>query len=364
MIRTYTMRLKVTRQQHVKLCDLLEHLCVLYNSALDHRKRNWKDSAISINYYTQQKMLTEFRQRSPAVAEHPLSIQRDPLRRVDKAFRSFFRRCKAKQSPGFPRFKSVKQYDSFDVDADRFRFEGKEIVITKLGGFRFKTRCKVKGQPKVLRVKRQGKHWIASVSCDLGESPSKVEVSTATGIDLGLTMLATLSDGTEIENPRWTKRMEDKLADANRSLSRKVSGSKNRVKAKEHLRRVHQCIAGMRSAYLTAVAKKLVGKYDLIAHEDLKVSDMVQSRFGKSIMDAAWSQLIYRLTLEAENAGKWVIAVNPRGTTQLCSGCGEKVPKKIWHRTHDCPSCGRRLGRDHNAALNILALGRSAAETQ
>ena len=155
-----------------------------------------------------------------------------------------------------------------------------------------------------------------------------------------------------------------RLAAANQDLSCKVKGSNNRKKSKERLRRVHQRIAGLRSSYLTSVAKQLVSEYDLIAHEKLNIRGMAQSRFAKSIMDAAWNQLVHRLNCEAEKAGKWVIPVNPRGTTQLCSGCGERVPKKLWNREHDCPHCGLFLGRDHNAALNILRLGESLASKQ
>lgn len=358
-MRTYTMRLKPTKRQREKLSDLLAHLCVLYNQALGYRKRNWEKEKQQVSYNDQQKALTEFRQRSPTVAEYPAAIQRCPLRRVDLAYKAFFRRSKTGQKPGYPRFKTSSQYDSFDVSGGSFRFDGDTVNIVKLGGFLFKTKYKLKGDPKVLHVQRKGKHWIANVSCYIGEAPDKVPVSNVVGIDLGLTTLATLSDGSEIANPRWTKREENRLSEANRSLSRKKRGSKNRLKAKERLRRVHQHVAGLRSGYLTDVAKQLVSKYDLIAHEDLKIGNMARSNLAKSIMDASWGQMIQRLKCEAEKAGKTIVAVNPRGTTQTCSGCGEIVPKKLSQRVHECPKCDLVLGRDHNAALNVLRLGES-----
>ena len=85
---------------------------------------------------------------------------------------------------------------------------------------------------------------------------------------------------------------------------------------------------------------------------------MAQSRFGKSIMDAAWGELIWQITYKAEYAGKWAVPVNPKNTTKKCSGCGKMVPKEIWERQHSC-GCGLSLNRDHNAAINILTLGRS-----
>ena len=100
------------------------------------------------------------------------------------------------------------------------------------------------------------------------------------------------------------------------------------------------------------------------AHEKLNVRKMVQSKLAKSILDAAWAQLVQKLSSEAEYAGKWVVPVDPRNTTKTCSACGELVPKKLWQRQHDCPKCGLSLGRDANAALNIKRLGESLASKQ
>ena len=364
MIRTYTMRLKVSRRQGDMLLRLLGQLCELYNMALQQRRNAYRELRVSVNYLNQQTQLTELRNGVEEYAAFPVAIQRDPLRRLDRAFKAFFRRIKSVEKPGFPRFRSRARYDSFNVPKGSFGFSGAGLRITRLGTFRTKTKCKIKGEPLELRVKRCGAKWQAQVVCDIGPAPEKIAVRNAVGIDLGLTSLAVLSDGTEIANPRWTKREEDRLAAANRELARKTRGSRNRLKSREHLQRVHQCIAGLRSSYLTGVAKRLVFAYDLIAHEDLKIRNMVRSNLAKSIMDAAWGQLIRRLQCEAECAGKWVVPVNPRGTTINCSGCGEKVPKTLAQRQHDCPKCGLSLGRDHNAALNILALGESAASKQ
>ena len=364
MIRTYTMRLKVTRKQDECLHRLLAQLCELYNMALQQRRDVWKSHHLGIGYYDQQKQLTELRGGVEEYADGPMAIQRDPLRRMDRAFKAFFRRCKSGEKPGFPRFRGRDRYDSFSVDKQNCAYDNGLLRIVKLGSFRTKTKCKIKGQLLELRVKNCGHKWQAQVVMDIGPGPDKIAVRNAIGIDLGLTSLATLSDGTEIPNPRWTMQEEDRLAATNRDLARKVKGSNNRANNRERVRRIHQRIAGLRSSYLTGVAKQLVGEYDLIAHEKLNIKGMAHSRFAKSILDAAWNQLIFKLNCEAEKAGKWVIPVDPRGTTQLCSGCGEKVPKKIWDRHHDCPNCGLSLGRDHNAALNILRLGESLASKQ
>ncbi len=357
------MRLKVTKKQDEKLSDLLEHLCVIYNQALSWRKEAYVKDKISIKYKDQQQSLAIWRNISIEIGEYPSAIQRDPLRRVDRAFQSFFRRIKRKETPGYPRFKPRSQYDSFTVDGDNFKFTDNGLQIVKLGTFKYKTRCKYRGVPKELRVKRCGKHWVVTCVYDIGPAPDKKAVSSAIGIDLGLTSLVTLSDGSSIPNPRWTKKMEKKLAEANQSLSRKVRGSKNRIKAKEALRRIHQKIKGKRSSYLYGVSERLLKKYDLIAYEDLQIKNMVRSNLAKSINDASWGELIHQLKYKAESAGKYLIAVNPKNTTQLCSQCGKKVPKDLKDRVHAC-QCGLVLDRDHNAAINILRLGESLVETQ
>jgi putative transposase len=365
MHRTYTMRLTPTRRQGERLAALLEECREIYNAALGERKSAWQVCRKQINYYDQQNQLTELRSLSPESASFPSAIQRDPLRRVDRAMKAFFSRLKTGEKPGYPRFRSRSRYDSFTVDAANFGFKPDGTIrIAGLGHFRFRTRCHLRGAPKELRIKWCGNHWTATVAMDIGPAPDKIAVRNAVGIDLGLTTLATLSDGAEIENPHWTKREETRLAEANREMARKKRGSSNRAKARERLRRVHQRIAGLRSSYLHRVSARLVASYDLIAYEDLRIRNMVRSTMAKSIMDAAWNQLIYQLTYKAEEAGRYAVAVDPRGTTQRCSGCGEKVPKTLAQRQHDCPKCGLSLGRDHNAALNILRLGESLAATQ
>lgn len=366
MMRSYQVRLLVTRKQNRALSELLTELCELYNAALQERRDAWRICQKRISCYDQMRELTELRRIDGACASFPVGIQRDPLRRVDRAFQSFFRRVKTKQTPGYPRFRSRGRYDSFSVGSDNFRIQGDTIVLTKLGGFRFKTRCRIKGQPKAVHVKFGSNGWHASIACDIGPAPEKRAVTKAVGIDLGLHSLATLSDGSEIDNPRWLRQEQDRLADANRSLARKKRGSKNRLKAIERARRLHQHVRGLRRSYLHRISAALVSNFDLIAYEKMNIRGMLAARIrlGRSISDAAWAELIWQLTYKAESAGVWAIPVNPSGTSQACSNCGARVPKRMRQRQHECSVCGVSLGRDHNAALNILRLGESLVESR
>jgi putative transposase len=358
MLRTFQFRLYPNAAQRAALEFVLRDNCETYNAALQERRDAWELERKAISYRMQQNELTELRQdgRFAVVA---CDIQRDPLRRVDRAFKAFFRRCKAGQKPGFPRFRSHLRYESFGFSLPSLR--GNHLHVPIVGRLKVRGGRGIAGKAKCCTIKRDGKRRTASIVCDIGPAPEKRTVTNAVGIDVGLTTLATLSDGTEIANPRWTRQDEERIAHANQVLARKQKRSKNRIRARQVLGRAHQRAANARRNYLHHVSKWLVANYDLIAHEALNIKGMAQGNLAKSIMDAAWSILLGQLTYKAEQAGVWVVPVNPRGTSQICSGCGENVPKTLSQRVHSCPHCGLVLGRDHNAGRNILALGMSAA---
>lgn len=382
MLRTFQFRLLPNVAQRAALEYILADNRETYNAALSERREAWKLERKSITYRNQQDQITELR-KDERFTQIACDIMRDPLRRVDRAFKAFFRRCKeANGKAGFPRFRARARYDSFAYSLPRFGARG--VKVPNLGEIKARGGRPISGTPKLCTIKRDGKRWTASVVCDVGPAPEKFAVSTAVGIDVGLTALATLSDGTVIENPRWTRKHERRIAEASRTLARKQRRSKNRIRAREVLRRASQRAANARLNYIHHVSKWLVQNYDLIAHEDLRIANMARSARGtvdkpgtnvaqksglnRSIMDAAWGLLIWCTTYKAEQAGRWVVPVNPSNTSQMCSGCGRIVPKKLGERIHSC-ECGLVLGRDHNAGINIRdlalnALGKSAAVAQ
>jgi putative transposase len=360
MLRSYKLRLKPTAKQRASLEGVLALSCDLYNAALQERRDAWKIQRKTINYNHQQHELVGLRADDPEIKAVASDIEREPLRRVDRAFKAFFRRCKLGQKPGFPRFRAKSRYDSFTF-SDKLRITNNVIVIPNFGGIRFRTGRTLQGKPRTATIKRNGKKWEARIVCDIGPAPEKSVVSNPIGIDLGLTNFAALSDGTVIDNPHWTRRYEDRITRANKALALKKKGSRNRKRAVFVLREAHRRAADARHNFTHHVSKWLISNFDLIAYEKLNIAGMVRGNLAKSILDAAWGELIWQLTYKAEEAGKWAVPVNPRNTTINCSGCGEKVPKTLAQRTHSCPVCGLTLDRDHNAAINILALGKSAA---
>ena len=179
------------------------------------------------------------------------------------------------------------------------------------------------------------------------------------GIDLGLTSLVTTSDGEKIPNLRPYKTAERRLARAQRRVSKRKLGSNRRRKAVVLLAKAHAHVANIRRENHIHVACALVEKADVICIEKLNVQGLSRSMLAKSVHDASWGNLKHWLLCKAESAGREVIEVDSRGTSQRCSQCDCVVEKKLSDRIHNCPHCGLVLDRDVNAAKNILRLGLS-----
>jgi putative transposase len=358
--RTYRFRLKPTKKQVRFLEHYLRVCCEAYNAGLQERREAWTLCRKSVTYAQQSAQIKEIRKIRPDVEEVPFVLVRESLRRLDRAFAGFFQRWKRRERPGFPRFKSSDRFNSLTLYSSDAGLCGDAVTVPKLGCVRFKAHRAIEGIPKQFTLKKLGTKWQISVVCELGPAPLKLPVRSSVGIDVGLRTFATLSDGTEIPNPRWIDRSEEQIARCNRSLSRKKRASKNRAKSKERLRRAHERVANRRLNFCHHASKQLVSAYDLIAFEKLTIRNMVRGNQSKSIMDAGWGILLWQIAYKAASAGCHAVAVDPRDTSQKCSACGEIVKKPLSQRVHFCPHCRLVLGRDRNASHNILALGRSA----
>ena len=184
----------------------------------------------------------------------------------------------------------------------------------------------------------------------------KDDALNAVGIDMGLKSFLVKSDGSEVAIPQYYRKAQKRLKKARKAVSRKKKGSANRRKAVEKLGKVHKKVADTRKDFHFKTVKDLLDSHDLVAHEKLNIKGLARTRLAKSILDAGWGQFLSILANKAENAGLLTVAVNPRNTSQNCSNCGTKVPKKLQDRIHACPNCGYTADRDVNAARNILNL--------
>ncbi len=212
--------------------------------------------------------------------------------------------------------------------------------------------------PKTCTVVRKADGWYVCITLEDKSVPlpEPVPIKRAVGIDVGLDRFLTTSDGEVVPIPRYYRRAQKHLARQQRQLSRKVKGSANWKRQATKVACLQLHVARQRKAFHYQVAHWLVGQYDLLVVEDLNVRGLARTRLAKSILDAAWGQFLDILTAVAVKRGKQVLRVDPRGTSQNCCVCEERVPKTLSERVHDCPRCGS-WDRDLNAAIEILKRG-------
>lgn len=356
IVRSFRFKLLPTRQQHEALERIAESQRLLYNAALQERIDAWAKARVFRTYMDQCRALTECRRELPDMAALPLNIQRATLKRLDEAFAGFRRRLKAGGRAGFPRFKGKGWWSSFGFaqfmgirwDRRRLRWAGLP------GGLRVHlTRPLPAGRILSCTIKRSGAAWHVAFQVE-HEVTALRPAGRTVGLDLGLSSLITLSDGTKIENLRANKRARAEMRRRQRALARCKRSSKGRRKARARLARLHQRITNQRETYLHTISARLIRDYDLISVEDLRVAALARGSLSGSVADASWGKLLQFLAYKAESAGRTITKVDPRNTSQACSHCGTLVKKALRDRVHACPSCGTVLDRDHNAALNIL----------
>ena len=348
-----------TRQQAHQLEQTLDTCRRLYNLALADRKIAYEVEGISRSYEDQAAMLTIERKNGNFTGIYAHCLQ-DVLRRLDKAFKAFFRRVKSGEKPGYPRFKGAGWYKSFTYpDSETgYKLEGSKLTLSKIGTIRIFKHREVEGKIKTCTIKKDHLgRWYAVLVTEIEDVPA-IEAKTAIGVDVGLKSLITTSTGETIEYPRYYVQAEKKLAAAQRSLSRKKRGSANRRKAKVKVAKISNRIQNLRDEFLHQVSRKLVDSADIIVFEDLNINGMLKNHhLAKHIQDHAWGKLIQFTQSKAAKAGKVVELVDARYTSQKCSQCGIMVPKTLAERIHACPNCGLEMDRDLNASLNIRTLG-------
>lgn len=364
MRKAFKYRIYLQGGQRRILNTMLEECRWVYNQTLATR-RDAYEQGVSLSWYDTKAMLPGWKQTRPSLKLVYSQVLQNITQRVDLAFQAFFRRVKERaEDPGYPRFKGFGRYDSITYPqyGNGVRLEGDRLILSKVGAVHVVLHRPIEGTIKTvtLRRSRTGK-WYVSFSAEV--EPERREArSEIVGVDVGLLWFATLSNGEQIDNPRFYRRDEadlkraQKLKDAAKN-AQKWDLMRHRKKA---LARIHERIAYRRSDFAHKRSRVLVERYQVIVFEELEPQRM-GARGGrgmrKSIMDVAWSQFVEMTISKAEEAGRSVILVNPRDTSKMCSHCGEKVEKKLSERTHTCPDCGLVMDRDRNAALNILQRG-------
>jgi putative transposase len=366
MLKTFNYRLYPNKQQQRLLDQHLEECRWLYNHLLAERRDAWEQRQESVRLYDQQATLPLLKAERPQLSGVQSQVLQNVAVRIDLAFQAFFRRGKAGEAPGYPRFRGKGRYDSLtfpqvpvgcklDGDTRRVRLHG-------VGQVKIIVHRPLEGTPKTATIRRSstGK-WYVSFSCVCAERAPLPQTGQQVGIDVGLKTFATLSTRQEIANPRFFRREEHALAKAQRRLSKEEKGTPERAARRKVVARVHDRIAWRRSDFAHQHSRRIVNAFDMIAVEDLSVNRMSHNHcLAKSIHDAAWSQFAGLLSYKAAWAGRRYVAVNPAYTSQDCSQCGHRQLLSLSDRIYPCPCCGVELDRDVNASLNILRLGQQS----
>jgi putative transposase len=376
MRTAYQYRLRLTKQQQSTI-DLWMELCRRqYNYRLGERFNWWEQNRCDINscplichlpelkdrpnLYSQKRDLVNTKKLLNEYKEIPSHTLQDVIARVEKTFDRWLKGDSNGKRSGKPRFKGQGRYRSiaFPDPVKPEHIKGNLIQLPKIGnlkvilhrpipdGFKVKTAAIVK--------KADGYYITLSLQdSSVPElSPEMPTMDNTIGIDMGLKSFLVDDLGEEVVIPQYYRKSERRLKKIQRSLSRKKKGSKRRRKAIKRVAKAHLKVSNQRKDFHYKTAKKLLSKGKNVGHEDLNIKGIARTRMAKSTHDAGWGQFLQILSVKAANAGLMTIAVNSNGTTQECSSCGQKVPKTIQDRWHDC-QCGCSLDRDHNAAKNI-----------
>ena len=358
--RTFLYRLYPTKAQASALRRTLDECRWLYNHFLEQRKTAWEERQTSLSLYEQQATLPSLKRDRPSLDTVNAQVLQNVAVRLDLAMRAFFRRLKAGEQPGYPRFRGAGRYDSFTFPQapSGCKLTGDVLYLSKIGTVRVVLHRPLEGTPKTCTIKRSstGK-WYASFSCEIAPRPLPPSPEQV-GIDVGLTTFATFSTGETVANPRFFRADEDALANVQRRLSREEKGTPERRRRRKPVARVHERITFRRHDFAHQTARRIVDRFGLIAVENLMVARMGRhSTLAKGIHDASWGMFFRVLAEKAESAARQFVAVDPANTSQDCSRCSMRHAMPLTQRTFRCSACGLELDRDHNAALNILAVG-------
>lgn len=359
MNKSFKIRIYPNQKQQKLIDKTFDYVRYVYNFMLKLRQKLYEYYSINLSYNNMSKVLTELKRRKLWLKEVDSVSLKESIRDLDSAYEKFF------NGTGFPKFKSRKR------DKDSYRTSNwsqldqdtKKIRILKVGWIKFRDKTNFNGLTKINNVtisKTPSGKYFASISAEVDILVFE-RANRSCGIDLGLKDFCILNDGTKFENSKFLSKNEKQLRLLKKSLSRKVYGSKNYLKAKIKLAKFHEHITNCRKDYLHKISVQLVREYDVICAETLQVKNMIKNhKLAKTINDASWFEFCQQLKYKCLWHNKKFVQINTYfASSQLCSNCGfrNRQVKNLDVREWTCPECGKYHDRDINAAINILNEG-------
>jgi putative transposase len=349
---------KITQQ---KLAEALDACRWLYNNLLE-KINNARENGIKLKTYDTRNMIPSLKLENPKLNQ----VYSKVLQMVNYTIWSNIKGLSAAKNNGRKighiRFKGYGWYNTLNYNQSGFKLDQDHglLHLSKIGDIRIKLYRRTEGCIKAVIIKREDKRWFAIVQANQEVQPLP-ETEEAIGLDVGLTSFVVDSEGNDIENPRCAEQSADRLAKLQKKLARAEKRSNNRRTLKDKVAKLHKRINCQRDDFLHKLSRMYVNDFDVICVEDLDVKGLKEKGHNngmhRSIHDASWSKFIFMLSYKAQSAGRKLIKVDPRNTTQRCSACGGIVKKDLSVRVHECPYCGFSCNRDYNASRNILLAG-------
>lgn len=349
MFKTFKYRIYPTSSQSKLMNNILEECRWLYNSFVIEKHELWNREKKYISFFNQASRMKEFKSKRPSLKIVHSQILQNVGLRVDKAFRAFYKVYRFDKNRNPPKIKRKDQYKSFTYPkGNSFKILSQnKIKLGKIGKIKIKYHRNIEGEIRNCTVKKEstGK-WFVYILCnDIFPEKFKIKTNNSIGIDVGLHSLAVLSNGTKVENLNFYKRKEILKAKKKRNY--------------KTVSKIREKILNKKRDYYHKKTKEIINKYDIICIEDLSIKNIIRNnpQLKRRIYDASWRYFLNLLVYKANNVGKKVIKVDPSYTTLTCSNCGNIKKSNFFNRQYRCIKCCNVIGRDLNAAKNILSMG-------
>jgi putative transposase len=355
-------KIKAKKHQQLRIEEAIRTVQFVRNKCL----RFWMDSPreAKLKSFDLNKYSTQLRKEFEFVEKLNSMAVQASAERTWFSISRFFDNCKkkVKGKKGYPKFQKDNRSIEYKTSGWKLHPTKRRITFTDkvgIGEVKLLGKWDIHTFPvkliKRVRIVRKADGYYCQFCLDVENKKPLTTTGNQVGIDVGQKVFYADSNGEFEENPRFLKAAAHRIRLKQKSLSRKQKKSTNRNKARKRLAKTHLRVSRQREEYAKRLALRLIQSNDLVAHENLNVKGLARGRNAKSVNDVAWGLFFEWLTYFGVKYGRQIVAVNPYNTSQMCSNCGNLVPKTLKERIHIC-DCGLTLDRDTNAAINILKL--------